>query len=327
MEKIAIYKLDISDNETDGIFVSLVDKPAIQEDWFYFSQEQEQQMMFFDDFKKMITGPVLIPNQKIFRNNINGAPAYVYFDEQSIQKSIEYFFRNGPKFDVMHNGNKVNVNVFESYITEENNKFNLPKGSWIITAKVNDENLFNDIRTGKLKGFSFKGLLSQELVGEEYLFKEEDKKEETKMEGKLKKVMDAITEILFTEEVVEVVETPVETKEEVQEEIVTVEESEKTEEVVETPVEETVVEETPEVENKEEVVENTDSDLMLKLNETIEGLNKKLEDLSNKFNDVNAKLEEYSKQPTSQTIVEEVTNAAALKQDNKINKAASFFTK
>ena len=66
---------------------------------------------------------------------------------------------------------------------------------------------------------------------------------------------------------------------------------------------------------------------MLKLNETIEGLNKKLEDLSNKFNDVNAKLEEYSKQPTSQTIVEEVTNAAALKQDNKINKAASFFTK
>lgn len=333
MEKIALYKVDILDDFTDEIYISLVDDPAIKEDFIFFSSEEEEKLMFFDDYKKMITGPVLIPNQKIYRKNINGSPAYVYYDENTILKSMEYFFKQGSKFNIMHQGSKVQVGILESFLTEENNKFNLPKGSWVVTAKVNDDNLFNDIKNGKLKGFSFQGLFTKQYQGEEYVFNTE-KIEKSFMEDKMNKIMSAIANILFTEEVAEVVETS-ETTEQVQEVIeeVITEEKVETTEVVEEVIEEVVeTPETPEipevVETKVEEVEvETEPNPVLKMQETIVDLTDKLEQLTNRFNEVNAKLDEYSKQPISQSIVEEISNAAALKQDSKITKAASFFTK
>lgn len=329
MEKIPTYKIDIVDDNTGEIFISLVDNPAIDEEWFFFNEEKEQEMLFFNDLKKMVTGPVLIPNQMILRKDINGSPAYVYYDEDTIVKSMEYFFKQGAKFDVMHNGNKVNVGILESYLLKENNDMNLPKGSWVVTAKINDDNLFNAIKSKKLNGFSFKGLFTKEYMGEKYGFSDQNKK--GFMEEKMKKVMDAITSILFTEEVAEEVKPVEEIKQEeqVQEVINTEETSEQVteqEQVVEVKTEEVVVDEVKEIKT-EEVVENKETDLVLKLSETIISLQSKLDELTNKFNEVNIKLDEYSKQPISKPIVEEITNAAALKQNETINKAARFFAK
>ncbi len=36
-------------------------------------------------------------------------------------------------------------------------KFNLPKGTWMIAMKVNNEDIWKDVKAGKVKGFSIEG--------------------------------------------------------------------------------------------------------------------------------------------------------------------------
>jgi hypothetical protein len=35
--------------------------------------------------------------------------------------------------------------------------FNLPKGTWMISMKVNNEGIWKDVKAGKVKGFSIEG--------------------------------------------------------------------------------------------------------------------------------------------------------------------------
>ena len=35
--------------------------------------------------------------------------------------------------------------------------FSLPKGTWMISMKVNNENIWKDVKLGKVKGFSIEG--------------------------------------------------------------------------------------------------------------------------------------------------------------------------
>ena len=56
------------------------------------------------------------------------------------------------------------MSVVESWIIEDEKTdksklydFNLPKGTWMISMKVNNENVWNDVKAGKVKGFSIEG--------------------------------------------------------------------------------------------------------------------------------------------------------------------------
>ncbi|RYE51543.1 MAG: hypothetical protein EOP48_18065 [Sphingobacteriales bacterium] len=54
--------------------------------------------------------------------------------------------------------------VFQSYIVDSNKGMtspkglNLPDGSWVVGVKVTDDGVWNDIKSGKRKGFSVEGL-------------------------------------------------------------------------------------------------------------------------------------------------------------------------
>jgi hypothetical protein len=56
------------------------------------------------------------------------------------------------------------MSVVESWIIEDEKTdksklydFNLPKGTWMISMKVNNEDVWNDVKAGKVKGFSIEG--------------------------------------------------------------------------------------------------------------------------------------------------------------------------
>ena len=42
--------------------------------------------------------------------------------------------------------------------------FDVPKGTWMVTYKVNDEELWNQIKDGTVRGFSIEGYFIQELI-------------------------------------------------------------------------------------------------------------------------------------------------------------------
>jgi hypothetical protein len=81
--------------------------------------------------------------------------------------------------DMMHDGEAVpDVYVVESWIKESNNDKssdygyeNLPVGSWFVSMKVNNDQVWNDIKAGKLNGFSVSGYFAEEPAN--FMSKEE----------------------------------------------------------------------------------------------------------------------------------------------------------
>jgi len=167
MEEAQIIEL-IIDEESDiaGIqAISIVDNPAIEED-FIALKSQEVKLAEVDKDKKIIMGPALIPNKKIFRK-FGEQEYFIYFSEDTVKKASELFLTKGNQNNsTLEHEIKLNgLSVVESWIIEDekhdkSNKygFNLPVGTWMVSMKVNNDDVWNNyVKSGKVKGFSIEG--------------------------------------------------------------------------------------------------------------------------------------------------------------------------
>lgn len=158
------FYFDITDDESLGLrAISLVDDPAIHEDFLLFNSEE---ICFAkDEVKHIISGPALIPEKPIYRRNILGEPGYVIFSKETITKLVERYSKNG-FFNIVnlqhnHDLSIDNAILVESYFIDKERGIapkeyqNLPDGSWIVSFKIEDETLWNEIVNGnELNGFS-----------------------------------------------------------------------------------------------------------------------------------------------------------------------------
>jgi hypothetical protein len=62
------------------------------------------------------------------------------------------------------------MSVVESWIIDDSKSdksrlygFDLPKGTWMISMKVNNDKIWNDVKEGKVKGFSIEGYFADKL--------------------------------------------------------------------------------------------------------------------------------------------------------------------
>jgi hypothetical protein len=62
------------------------------------------------------------------------------------------------------------MTVVESWLIEDSEKdkstlygFNLPKGTWMISMKVDNDEVWQDVKAGKIKGFSIEGYFADKL--------------------------------------------------------------------------------------------------------------------------------------------------------------------
>ena len=121
-----------------------------------------------DDEKRIVAGPLMIPNQMILRRNQNGEPYYVYFSKDTVKKIQERFNKemNINNTDTQHDGNVHTENVLlEQWIVESNvhdkSKFygfdRLPLGTWFGVYKINNDDDWARIKSGELRGFSVAG--------------------------------------------------------------------------------------------------------------------------------------------------------------------------
>ena len=111
-------------------------------------------------------GPALIPNKKIFRK-FDEQEYYIYFSEDTVKKASELFLTKGNQNNsTLEHEIKLNgLSVVESWIIEDekqdkSNKygFNLPVGTWMVSMKVNNDDVWNNyVKSGKVKGFSIEG--------------------------------------------------------------------------------------------------------------------------------------------------------------------------
>ena len=66
MDKLPLFDISLEDIAQGMYKISLVDKPAIEEDFIHFN-EVEKVQMFADEKKKEVVGPIMIPNKEILR--------------------------------------------------------------------------------------------------------------------------------------------------------------------------------------------------------------------------------------------------------------------
>jgi hypothetical protein len=165
MKKIQDIEMIISDESVDGVFaISLVDKPAIQEQFIYLSSH-EIELKVVNEEKREVVGIALVPDKKIYRN-IDGEEFNIYFTSQTIEKTNELFMKNLNlnKITSQHERDVEGVSVIESWIVEDSKqdksniyKLNAPVGSWIVKMKVYNDSEWVRVKNGEYKGFSIEG--------------------------------------------------------------------------------------------------------------------------------------------------------------------------
>ena len=153
------------DDENQGMFlVSLVDDPAIEVDFLAFNNEEKLSFAVQDEEKHIVTGPAIIADVPIYRRNKNGE-FYVVFKKDDIPAIVEKFMQRGLSnfINIQHNEDTLSNTdaiLVESYFVNKErgivpNEFaNVTDGSWITSYKILNEDIWQQIKSGDLKGFS-----------------------------------------------------------------------------------------------------------------------------------------------------------------------------
>jgi hypothetical protein len=122
----------------------------------------------FNAEERLVVGPAMIPDKMIIRRNeITGEIYYVYFTAETIKKLQQKFMQEKllGQTNIEH-GRKMlnNVDVVESWIVDDPKLdkqqvfgMDYPKGTWMISMKVMDDNTWSKVKDGKLRGFSVQG--------------------------------------------------------------------------------------------------------------------------------------------------------------------------
>lgn len=141
-----------------------------------FEFQKQQYQFSLDEEQRIVTGPLIIPNKMILRRNEDGTPYYVFFSKETIRKMAEKFFRLNKhnNTDVNHDWDiTTNNTLLESWISESSfhdkaykHGFALPAGTWYVSYRINNDETWNDIKSGKLKGFSLAGGFIEKLASE-----------------------------------------------------------------------------------------------------------------------------------------------------------------
>jgi hypothetical protein len=171
MNKIIELVINEEDSLSGIDAVSVVENPAIQEN-FIALKRHEVTLKEIDEEKRLLMGAALIPNKHIYRRNEKDEEYYIYFSEKTVRKASELFLmRSNQNNATYEHKDKLNgMSVVESWIIEDEQHdkskkygFDLPVGTWMISMKVNNDDVWNDVKEGKVKGFSIEGYFADKL--------------------------------------------------------------------------------------------------------------------------------------------------------------------
>jgi len=177
MDKKVLIELFIDEEDQDnGLdIISFVSEPAIEKDFMYFNVDKKKYEFKASDVeKRIVTGPAMVPNQEILRLDAQDNPYFVYFTEETIEKAQEMFAKYGKtkSTNYQHEVGMRDVTVVESWIVTDpsNDKANalgfkdIPKGTWMVSYKVDNDKLWNMVKDGQVMGFSIEGVFGRRIV-------------------------------------------------------------------------------------------------------------------------------------------------------------------
>ena len=170
IDKIKKYKVGI-DSETEAI--SMVTESAIESDFVFLSKDKAiVKEAFSNDEKHMVYGAVLRPDFPIYRNDGENE-YYLEFTSESIERMARDYMMNYRQGNVtiQHEEYANEVFMVESWIKQDMDKDksvsvgldkSLPIGTWFCGFYVNNNDVWERIKSGELKGFSVEAMIDLE---------------------------------------------------------------------------------------------------------------------------------------------------------------------
>ena len=140
-----------------------------------------EKFQILNEEQHIISGPLMLSDTLIYRNNQRFGEHYVKFSSDTIKKIAIKFSKKKYQSNVnlMHNESQQvdGVTMFESWIVDKNrgifpmNGFEeVPDGSWFGSFYVENDEVWQQIKDGTLKGFSVEGMFEydQPIQSDEY---------------------------------------------------------------------------------------------------------------------------------------------------------------
>ena len=195
--KIIELIIDETDEYSGIDAISLVEYPAIEENWVALNEnKREYKFKALDEDKKILIGALLVPNKMIYRRD-GDEEYYIHFTKDTVKRASELYLMRGNSNNATYEHIKEvdGVSLVESWIVEdkENDKsnlydLNLPVGTWVGAVKVENEDLWRMAKVdGTIKGFSIEGFFAEKVD-------KKDTSEELKASRKLLEIQNFIKE-------------------------------------------------------------------------------------------------------------------------------------
>lgn len=173
VQEIPIYDITLDGDSLGLTAISLVDSPAIMENWVAFSK---QQMIWMSNAEKReVIAPLLIPDQLILRRAEDGSLYYIRWKRETILQAAEKYIANGwfNNFTYMHptfynkdmkyeDALEKDIYMIRLWTIEDasnddaNTKygFHLPEGTLMCHFKVHNRKLWQKIKNKEVMGCS-----------------------------------------------------------------------------------------------------------------------------------------------------------------------------
>jgi len=158
-------------------------------------QIDKQAFVIQDEEQRIISGPLMLADTPIYRNDAIRGEYYVVFSADTIKQIAQKFFKKGYQNNVnlMHNSGDVQegLTMFESWIVDKKRGIqpmkgfeDVPDGSWFGSYKVENDEAWNKVKSGEVLGFSVEG---------NFLYKEQEQMTpEEKMMNEIIKVLQKV---------------------------------------------------------------------------------------------------------------------------------------
>jgi hypothetical protein len=143
--------------------------PAIEADFIALSQKQQVKLKL-DNERRMLYGPILIPDIEIPRIDKNTGEEYtIQFPAETIEMAVHLFMKNKHQQDhtYEHKFAIDGLTVVEIWIKEgESDKsvhfgMDYPIGTAFVGVKVDNDQAWAKVKNGEVKGFSIEGEFTQ----------------------------------------------------------------------------------------------------------------------------------------------------------------------
>jgi len=169
-------ELIIGDETIDMISaMGFVEMPAIEEQMFYFKSDKNKYVFGkVDEEQGIVVSPAIIPEKRIVRFDPFTNEEYnVFFSAETVAKLSQNFLKSGNHINAteQHVNPISGVHMIYSWIVENEHdalitKYgfkDIPKGTWAVAYKIENEDIKKKIKAGEITGLSIEAWLTEKF--------------------------------------------------------------------------------------------------------------------------------------------------------------------